>query len=357
MRRWLALFAFIAAQDALALAWYPLSGHTTVAPAVASNGSDFVFVIVDDHQRVMYKFVRASGEQSDYQEVPGSKLTGSSPAALYDDAGVLRIFVRGADNMIYENVGLSAVWTRISNFRISDGIAATSYNGTIYLFARGRDGTIWGKGYADGTWMQMSGPVHGAPAAAAGPAGIELAITGADYGWNAPGPVYHRTIRSVTDPAPWIFLGDRSNSGPGVVVDALGAVRVFTRNLENRISQSINNGPLIPMRSSGATSVPLAANMTIDGKLRLFDIALDGSPWYQNISAGKLRGVVIKVGVSAPSVQGLAGLDSMMTDLGVNAFRLDYLFDGFNAVDLNNPNLAVLDDWVRQQADKGREPL
>jgi hypothetical protein len=105
------------------------------------------------------------------KEVPGDGLTSSKPAVATALQGLtLDLFVRGQDDLIYENVWVHpdgfTGWSEIPGDKLTiSEPAAVVYNGHPWVFIRGTDNRIYhnkldGAGWSEvpGNWQTLSGP-------------------------------------------------------------------------------------------------------------------------------------------------------------------------------------------------------
>ncbi len=152
----------------------PGDGRTPSGPAVVTgelSNIDFLEVFVrggDDH--IYLNVMHTGGDGSDFtnwREVPAGdppQLTVSEPAAVFYN-GALRLFVRGPDSRIYENVftgspreplnGWSG-WSEVlgGGKTLSGPAAVVDHNGKLRLFIRGLDNGIWENDFRNGSWSR-----------------------------------------------------------------------------------------------------------------------------------------------------------------------------------------------------------
>src|ERR1700730_4734167 len=119
----------------LAVVDYNQSGIETVSAYI--RGTD---------DRIYSNIRETTGTWTFWGEVLGHGLTISEPAVIFY-ANILRIFVRGTDNGIWENEFDGRSWTGF--FAVQgggltlSGPAAVNDSGTLKLFVRGLDNRIW----------------------------------------------------------------------------------------------------------------------------------------------------------------------------------------------------------------------
>jgi len=171
-----------------------------VPPGGAETGSEPAAVI---HQDALKLFIRGLDDRiyendfrpilrdpdvyawSGWSEVFGNGFTLSGPAAVVDNEGTLRLFVRGLDDGIWENDFDGRGWNPVccSGFTLSRP-AAVVYEGILKLFVRGLDNEIWENDFPFTGWDR----VHGGGLTLEGPSALvdhgvlKLFVTGLDDG-------------------------------------------------------------------------------------------------------------------------------------------------------------------------------
>ena len=176
--------------------WVPVPGdQSTISEpaAVIYNGVLKLFVRDQDSKIYEADFTGSPIEPdtgwSPWSEVPGEGLTLSGPAAVVGQDGVLRLFVRGFDDEIYENDlrgGSFKEWRKVpaGGLTISTP-AAVVHNKLLKLFVRGIDNRIYENDFA-GSSFTVRQEVHGGGLTLAGPSALvhqgilKLFVTGLD---------------------------------------------------------------------------------------------------------------------------------------------------------------------------------
>src|SRR5258708_27406369 len=109
-------------------------------------------------------------------------LTPSTPSGGPEVAPVLRVFVRGEDNLLYQKIFANGEWTDwqwlavpVVGITTDSPSAVTSPDCRVDLFLRGRDHALWYTiFYPNGSqtaWESLGGKLTSGPAAAGGVAG------------------------------------------------------------------------------------------------------------------------------------------------------------------------------------------
>ena len=106
-------------------------------------------------------------------------LTPATPSGASQVAPVLRVFVRGEDNLLYQKIFANGEWTDwqwlavpVVGITTDSPSAVTSADGRVDLFVRGKDNALWHTiFYPNGSqtaWESLGGKLTSGPAAAGG---------------------------------------------------------------------------------------------------------------------------------------------------------------------------------------------
>lgn len=101
----------------------------------------------------------------------------STPFGEPQAAPVLRVFVRGADNLLYQKVFVNGEWgdwhwlpIPTVGITTDSPSAVTSANGRVDLFVRGKDNALWHTTFypngSQSAWQSLGGELTSGPAAA-----------------------------------------------------------------------------------------------------------------------------------------------------------------------------------------------
>jgi hypothetical protein len=179
--------------------------------------------------------------------------TATARADVYDDnpatasrgGGDLWVFARASNGELLErhrtDGGGFSDWSSLGG-NITSGPAAVGYGSSVLVFARGTDGAIYQKTYANGSWSawgSLGGYSTSAPAVEVrrGPEGyVDVAIKGGD---NA---IYFRTYVPGTGWSPWGSLGGNLTSAPSLNSQSAGIVNVWARGTDGHLYQQAWNG-------------------------------------------------------------------------------------------------------------------
>jgi hypothetical protein len=103
-------------------------------------------------------------------------LTPDAPITLSSNIATLRVFVRGADGLLYEKVLINGSWSNwtwleVPPVGISEDTpsAVNAPDGRVDLFVRGNDNALWHKTFwpdnRESEWESMGGELTSGPAA------------------------------------------------------------------------------------------------------------------------------------------------------------------------------------------------
>lgn len=242
--------------------WTSLGGILTDSPAAAGfNGRVYVFAKGSDN--ALYVKSSADGINWTDWSYQGGILT-DAPAATSLN-GVLYVFAKGSDNALY--VKTSTNGTTFSDWRRLGGVltappAATAFNGRLYIFARGTNvGSaqspvypLWMMSSADGVnysvWQNLGGNLTAAPAATSFQGRLYIFARGIQAG-NVPNPVfpgqpnppiyplYAKSSANGTEFGAWQNLGGNLTAAPAATsyTDPNGAetLYVFANGTDNAL--------------------------------------------------------------------------------------------------------------------------
>jgi hypothetical protein len=96
---------------------------------------------------------------SDWSKIGGQLLAGTGPAAYNWGSSLTGVFVTGTNSALYQWTGLTG-WVKLGGYLTSSPGATSRSSGTIDVFVRGRDNSLWQKTYSDsawGTWTSVGG--------------------------------------------------------------------------------------------------------------------------------------------------------------------------------------------------------
>jgi alpha-galactosidase len=164
--------------------WTSLGGRLTEAPTVAFSGPDSWTLLA----RGADGTVVARGPQTTWSDIgapPDQPLYGR-PSAAVDSSGTLHVAVRTASDAVWERTrdasGAWQPWTDLGG-TVSGSPTLVATGGTVQLYARALDYTLWQRTYGAqgwGGWFKRtefpSAAFSGALGATAGPDGSVLAV-------------------------------------------------------------------------------------------------------------------------------------------------------------------------------------
>ena len=204
-------------------------------------------------------------------------LTPSAPHASVDAAGRVRLFARGVDNGIWQNIdagGGFTGWTPVGGLTPDALAAVLDGANCVRLFARGTDDGIWqnrdcGGGFQG--WSTVGGLTPSAPAVVIDAAGhVRLFARGVDNGiWQNIDPGNGFTG--------WAPLGGLTHTSVASVLDDNDDLHLYTRGVDQRVWENVLPAGascgwtgLQPIRAGGLTPSGPAAVSDVSGVVRLF---------------------------------------------------------------------------------------
>jgi GH25 family lysozyme M1 (1,4-beta-N-acetylmuramidase) len=210
-----------------------------------------------------------NGDASDLAALVGN-VSGVSSVTY---GGALRVFARGEDGALWQDIWANGAWTwqRIGG-RISGRPSALVDGGVLRVFARGVDGALWQARWAGGgwTWQSIGGKTSSEPSAVLDGGLLRVFARGADGAlWQAMG---------LNDEWTWQSVGGRVISGPSAVL-AGGLIRVFARGLDNALWQATLANGAWSWRPIGGVITGGPSVLLDGGLLRVFARGADGALW------------------------------------------------------------------------------
>jgi hypothetical protein len=238
----------------------PGDGRTPSAPAAVSgalsDGTAILEVFIrgrDDRIYVNGLSNGGPGPATDFttwREVQGDGLTISEPAAVIHN-GVLKLFIRGLDNGIYQNIFTGSAsqpdsgwsgWVEVKGGgRTLSGPAAVVDHGTLKLFVRGLDDRIYendlngsSKGWSE---VQGGGLTISTPAAVIYKGVLKLFVRGLTNG------IHENDFNGTSFSDHWdeVFGGGLTLAGPSALVDQ-GILKLFITGLDDGIWENNFDG-------------------------------------------------------------------------------------------------------------------
>lgn len=182
--------------------WTSLGGTLTGSPALASQNSSDVeaFIRGSDHGLWQDTFNGSSWSGFSSLGGPDSGTFVGDPTATSRTNGVITVYLRAADNSVYETYwtsggGWSGSWNSIGGSLSSSPNVSNEGSGEESLFGRGTDGVLyrdtWSGSWSG--WTAVGGPTNGVitgtPATVSWTSGRTDVLV-----WSADGPLYHRTL-------------------------------------------------------------------------------------------------------------------------------------------------------------------
>lgn len=212
-------------------------GPISSGVGVATTGPNQLHLFhVDSGGNLQYRFWDADPETWNDNWIPlGSGLhfdPTSNPDAISIAPGRLDVFVRGADNHLYQFTSTDGGGTWPGRVDRGDGLtsapAVSSWdNDNMVVFARRQDNAIWYKAW-DGSswsnWQNLGGVFSSAPDA------VSWGADRIDVVAKGPGNAIHRNTWEGAGWSGWDSLGGDLASGPSISSPAAGRLDIFARH-------------------------------------------------------------------------------------------------------------------------------
>jgi carboxypeptidase family protein len=222
-----------------------IGGVLTTAPAAASSTATRTDVFVRGANNALYQNTFNGTAWSGFSSLGG--LLTSKAAAVAGNAGRIDAFVRGSDNGVYQETWNGTSW---SNWQRLGGIATTGPSsayragtpGSVDVFVRGTDNGLWHRWSDDGgttwgNWEPLGGVLTSDPGSVAwSPSGVHVVVRGTDNG------VWMRSWNATTGWNSWATLGGIATSAPEVTSCSSGHLDVFVRGTDGGLWQLGFNG-------------------------------------------------------------------------------------------------------------------
>jgi hypothetical protein len=185
-----------------------------------------------------------------WNELPGRGRDLSGPAAVIDGGKRLRVFVRGADNLIYGTVrqgGQWLGWNPVPGLSTEDRPAVLlDSDGSLLLLARGPQGKLHlSRGVGDGpTWSGWSAlEALGTPTLTGGPAAALDGKKNLTVLCRASDGVVWRTVRVGSTWFEWKpVVGLATPADPAAISDGNGQLRVYARGARDEVLENVHLG-------------------------------------------------------------------------------------------------------------------
>lgn len=210
--------------------WQPLGGQSIYsAPDACASASDLVSVValLEDGSTALRQ--RRNDTWGEWRSL-GGRFT--SAPAITCSVGGLDIFARGTNNGIWHyhlnNDGTIVDWHDLEGRWQEGPDAATTGPDSVFVVARGQEGSIWIKGYAGGqwgSWVSLGGSFNSAPSLIAwGARGQQPTLEA--FARGAGNAIYHARVTAFA-PLQWTSLGGEFNGPPSAAAwtdDGRGAL-------------------------------------------------------------------------------------------------------------------------------------
>jgi hypothetical protein len=229
---------------------------------------------------VLRVFVRAAddalwqnywdGSRWTWQDLGGT-IT-SAPSAV-DFGGMLRVFARGADNALWQYYWDGSTWrTQDLGGVITSAPSAVVHGGVLRVFARGADNALWQYHLNDGSWSRqdLGGVLTSAPGAVLHGNALRVFARGADGAlWQD----YWDGTRWT-----WQDLGGQITSAPDAIVGGT-VLRVFARGADNALWQYFWNDGSWSTQDLGGVITSGPGAVMYGSSLRVFARGADNALW------------------------------------------------------------------------------
>ncbi|HET8627255.1 MAG TPA: putative Ig domain-containing protein, partial [Thermomicrobiales bacterium] len=198
----------------------------------------------------------------------GGRLTGTAPAAVTYN-GALYVFARGTDFALYVRHSADGAtytpWQRLGGL-IDSAPTAAVHDGTLYVFVRGTDNALYETHTGDGAtytpWRRLGGVLTSAPAATTFQGRLVVFAAGADHA------LYVTSSADGVAYGPWQNLGGRlpdAQADPAALVVSGHGLYAYVRGGDNGlyVTQTTDGVAYSGWRSLGGvlTSGPAAASV------------------------------------------------------------------------------------------------
>jgi hypothetical protein len=180
-----------------------------------------------------------------WSKIGGQLLSGTGPAAYAWGDARIGVFVTGTNKALYHiwNDGAWSSWQSLGGTLTSSPAATSPASGVIDVYGRGGDGVLWQREYKNNawsSWSSLSGQLTSGtgPAASAQDANtLDVFVQGTD---NA---LWYRHYQSGSGWSSWNSLSGRLTSDPAAVSRSAGKIDVFVRGGDNKLwERSYDNG-------------------------------------------------------------------------------------------------------------------
>ena len=221
-------------------AWQNLGGVLTSSPAAVSPSAGVIDVFVRGTNGVLYEKATANGGGSwgAWSKVGGQIANGTGPAACSSGSGHLDVLVQGTTGALYANsyTGKWSGWQNLGGVLTSSPAAASPSAGVIDVFARGTTGNLYQLQWAGSSsgWTSLGGqiaPSTGPAACSWGPGRLDVFVQGTT------GALYHKWYTGSW--SGWENLGGVLTSSPAAASPASHMIDVFARGTTGNIYENI----------------------------------------------------------------------------------------------------------------------
>ncbi|MBS2966790.1 hypothetical protein KGA66_27385 [Actinocrinis puniceicyclus] len=207
--------------------WQSLGGNLVSNPGVVAGGPNPIDLFAVGSNGDIWHRVYSSGTWAPWGDElrppPPGIAAGASPTLSTSGPNRLDVFVRGADNAIWDQYWNGSGWSgwqSLGGNLVSNPGAVAGGPNPIDLFAVGRNGDIWHNVYTSGTWLGWNDELQPPPPGVASGASVSVATWGGNrldvFVRGADNAIWHIFWNGVGWNG-WQSLGPIITSDPGAV--------------------------------------------------------------------------------------------------------------------------------------------
>jgi thiol-disulfide isomerase/thioredoxin len=223
-----------------------LGGILTSPPAATSPGNGLIDVFVRGTDGVLYEktTTNGGGSWSNWISLGGQILPGTGPAVCTRGLNSLDVFVQGTDHVLYYKQWDGTTWSGWKSLgpglTSSPGVTSQA-NGKIDVFVRGTDNAIWYREYSGSSWSTWHG-LSGLVASGTGPAACSWGTGRLDVFVQGTDGVLYQKTWTGSSWSGWQSLSGKLASSPAATSPASGVINVFVRGTDGALYQKTYNG-------------------------------------------------------------------------------------------------------------------